>query len=62
MLSFRGNRHLWIVLALVLFSAAMSALVSRTVFEHLPHLEDEVAYLFQAKTYAGGELVVPTPE
>ncbi len=40
----------------------MSALVSRVVFDRLPHLEDEVAYLFQAKTYAGGNLVIPTPE
>ncbi len=40
----------------------MSALVSRTVFERLPHLEDEVAYLYQARTYAGGNLVIATPE
>lgn len=51
-----------IVLILVLFSMFMSALVSRTVFERLPHLEDEVAYLFQAKTYARGQLVIDIPE
>lgn len=54
--------HLMIVVGLMLFSVAMSALVSRAVFERLPHLEDEVAYLFQAKTYARGQLVVDTPE
>ncbi len=54
--------HQWIAIILILFSMAMSALVSRAVFERLPHLEDEVAYLFQAKTYATGQLVVPTPE
>lgn len=50
--------------ALLLCFAAffMSALVSRTVFERLPHLEDEVAYLYQARTYAGGNLVIDTPE
>jgi hypothetical protein len=47
-----------LVLLLVFFSMMMSAVISRTVFERLPHLEDEVAYLFQAKTYAGGQLVV----
>ncbi len=52
----------WIVLALVLFSFFMSALISRTVFERLPHLEDEVAYLFQARTLARGDLVISTPE
>ena len=52
------------VAALLLCFAAffMSALVSRTVFERLPHLEDEVAYLYQARTYAGGNLVIDTPE
>ncbi|MBZ0293146.1 MAG: glycosyltransferase family 39 protein, partial [Anaerolineae bacterium] len=53
--------HQIIVLVLVIFSVLMSALVSRTVFERMPHLEDEVAYLFQAKTYAGGHLTVDTP-
>ncbi|MDZ4765701.1 MAG: glycosyltransferase family 39 protein [Chloroflexota bacterium] len=47
---------------LCLFAFAMSAILSRTVFERLPHLEDEVAYLFQARTYAGGHLVIDTPE
>jgi 4-amino-4-deoxy-L-arabinose transferase-like glycosyltransferase len=56
------TRHHTIVLVLIMFSIVMSTLVSRVVFERLPHLEDEVAYLFQAKTYAGGRLVVDTPE
>jgi len=56
------TRHHILVLVLIAFSMAMSALVSRTVFERLPHLEDEVAYLFQAKTYARGNLVVDIPE
>lgn len=52
------------IAALLLCFAAffMSALVSRTVFERLPHLEDEVAYLYQARIYAGGNLVIDTPE
>ncbi|MAS32559.1 MAG: hypothetical protein CL610_01045 [Anaerolineaceae bacterium] len=54
--------HRTLALILVAFSIGMSALISNRVFERLPHLEDEVAYLFQAKTYAGGQLVVDIPE
>ncbi|MEP7293506.1 MAG: glycosyltransferase family 39 protein [Chloroflexota bacterium] len=56
------SKHALVALLLVLAAFFMSALVSRTVFDRLPHLEDEVAYLYQARTYAGGHLVIPTPE
>lgn len=49
-------------LLLVCFAFMMSALVSRTVFERLPHLEDEVAYLYQARIFARGDVVIDTPE
>jgi hypothetical protein len=55
-------KHALIAVLLAFFAFFMSALVSRTVFERLPHLEDEMAYLFQARTYAGGNLVIATPE
>jgi len=45
------------VLALTAF--ALSGIVSRVVFERLPHLEDEVAYLFQSKIFAHGQVVAP---
>jgi len=35
--------------------------LSAFAFERLPHLEDEVAYLFQARTMAMGRLTVPSP-
>ena len=54
--------HSIATLGLIFFAFAMSALVSERVFERMPRLEDEVAYLFQAKTYARGQLVVETPE
>jgi len=54
--------HHLLALLLAFFAFTMSALVSRAVFERLPHLEDEVAYLFQAKTLAGGQLTVAIPE
>lgn len=50
------------VLLAIFFTFFMSVLVSRTVFERLPHLEDEVAYLFQARIFARGEVVVQSPD
>ena len=38
-----------------------SALMSFYAFERLPHVEDEVAYLFQAKHLLKGMLTVPAP-
>lgn len=50
---------------LVFCLCALTFLVTATIaylaFERLPHLEDEVAYLFQAKTMAMGHLTVPSP-
>ncbi len=54
--------HSWLTLLLAFFSFAASAYVSDRVFERLPHLEDEVAYLFQARILARGDLVIATPE
>ena len=38
-----------------------SLLMSLVAFETMPHVEDELAYLFQARTFAGGALTVPAP-
>ncbi|HLH73769.1 MAG TPA: glycosyltransferase family 39 protein, partial [Chloroflexota bacterium] len=35
--------------------------VADVVLQRMPHVQDSVAYLFQAKTYAIGRLWVPTP-
>lgn len=50
------------MMVLIGFAFFMSAYLSRTVYERLPHLEDEVAYLFQAKVFARGNLVIETPQ
>ncbi len=56
-----GYHHL-LALVLVLFSFFMTALVSDRVFEHVPHLEDEVAYLFEAKLLTHGQSVIASPQ
>ncbi len=58
------TRHLrpWLVLGLVFFSFAASIFFSSSVFEHLPHLEDELAYQFQARVLARGDLVIDSPQ
>ncbi len=40
---------------------AVSLILSFYSFERMPHVEDEVAYLFQAKIFAGGALSAPAP-
>ena len=38
-----------------------TAAISLVVFEGIPHIQDAVAYLFQARTYAAGHLYLPSP-
>jgi len=45
--------HTAIALALMGAAFIASALISAATFERLPHLEDEFAYLYQAKIFAG---------
>jgi hypothetical protein len=49
------------VAILACFAFVMGAVVSARVFERLHHLEDEIAYLFQARVFAGGQTVVDIP-
>ncbi|MDO8670511.1 MAG: glycosyltransferase family 39 protein [Dehalococcoidia bacterium] len=51
------------VALLAIFVAAFwgGAHVSQTVFDGLPHVEDEDAFLFQAKVIATGRIFVPSP-
>jgi len=57
-------RSLWDRLALVLCLGVIlgAFLVGRLVYENLPHLEDEFAYLWQARLMADGKLTLPTPD
>jgi hypothetical protein len=51
----------WLILIICALAFLSTAAVAYFAFERLPHLEDEVAYLFQAKTLALGRLTVPSP-
>jgi hypothetical protein len=57
-------RSVWDRLAVVLSLSVILAafLVGRLVYENLPHLEDEFAYLWQARVMADGNLTLPTPD
>ncbi|MGB1285437.1 MAG: glycosyltransferase family 39 protein, partial [Aggregatilineales bacterium] len=54
--------HRAAIVLLMLFTFGITALVSERVFERLPHLEDEVAYLYQARVFADGDTTVDTPQ
>lgn len=62
MTRFQRPVHTLFVLLCVGFAMLMSAVISRQVFERLPHLEDEVAYLWQAKLLSSGQVIIPPPE
>ena len=55
--------YLWYAALLLICTAAfgLAALISLGIFERIPHVEDEAAYLFQAQVFAQGRLKVPTP-
>jgi len=58
---YTANWHQATALTLVFFSFFMTALVSRAVFDRLPHLEDELAYVYQARLFAAGDITVDIP-
>ncbi|HLB12083.1 MAG TPA: glycosyltransferase family 39 protein, partial [Dehalococcoidia bacterium] len=49
------------MVALCVLALAGGALVATYVFDRLPHVEDEVAFLFQARTLASGQIVAKAP-
>ncbi len=59
----RGRVDPLLIAALLLATgtAILSGWVSITVFDRLPHVEDEVAFVFQAQTLASGEIVAEPP-
>lgn len=56
------RRTLDLLAALLCLAALLAAAyVSTAVFERLPHTEDEIAFLFQARTLFSGQLVANAP-
>jgi 4-amino-4-deoxy-L-arabinose transferase-like glycosyltransferase len=52
----------WMAMCLSLLAIGVSWLVSERVYEAMPHLEDEIAYVWQARLIASGQLTIPSPE
>ncbi len=57
----RSHRADLIALFLALVGFLSSALITQRVFEGIPHIEDEVAYVWQAKALIEGHLTMPSP-
>ena len=51
----------WISLLISVAGVIAAFLVATRVFEAVPHVEDEMAYVWQAKALAHGQLTVSTP-
>src|SRR3990172_8036047 len=47
--------------ALALLTTAVSLWIAVDIFETIPHVEDEFAYLWQAKVMAGRRIALPSP-
>jgi hypothetical protein len=50
-----------LALILSIFAVGAAYFVAFTYFEQVPHLEDEIAYLWQAQAMARGRLTLPSP-
>ncbi len=51
----------WGLVVICLAAFVAITILSDRIFEHVPHSEDEVAYIFQAKVFAQNRLSAPTP-
>ena len=52
----------WIALTLSMAAVIAAYLVADRIFDRLPHLEDEWAYIWQAQVAAKGQVAIPSPE
>lgn len=56
------QRFRWEVFFVTMLAFAGAWLVSAKLFHHIPRVNDEAVYLFQAKVFASGRWFVPPPE
>lgn len=61
MRNFIMSRANFIAILLSLIAVVASYLVSDKVYEQMPHIEDEMAYVWQAQTLARGKVTLPSP-
>lgn len=55
------NRFDRIALTISFLSILICAWVATSIFENIPHIEDEIAFVWQANTIAHGDLYLPSP-
>lgn len=58
------RRHInipWQVILCALFVFLFTNILASFIFDRTPHINDEVAYLFQAKIFQSGHLFAPSP-
>ena len=55
------SRADWTALFLSLAAVVAAYLVGDRIFEHMAHIEDEMAYVWQAQAISRGKLTLPTP-
>lgn len=51
-----------IALGISLMAIIATLAVAERVFERVPHIEDELCYVWQAKAIAGGDYILPSPQ
>ena len=60
--AFRIYRPTAFTILISMTTAFASYLVAERIYERMPHLEDEIAYTWQAAVYAKGQLTIPSPQ
>lgn len=56
------KRANWAGLLISLLGVLAAWLVSSRIYEDIPHLEDEIAYVWQARVFASGQITLPAVE
>lgn len=56
-----GRAGRWAPWLVAGWAAVVAALLCHVVFERVPHIPDDISYLFQAKYLAAGRLYLPAP-
>lgn len=52
----------WWYLIPVILATGITWFIASSIFVHLPHVNDEGVYLFQAKVFASGRMYIPPPQ